>query len=112
MPGGRCRMRLRLSRASYLWLAGLAVVLSMPLAVLTAALRNTNEGDPMSQLDDISSAVGAQDLAAVARNRIFFGHQSVGMNVLDAIPGVYSRHHVPAPPIVQDGVAPGPNGGF
>ena len=48
----------------------------------------------------------------MARTRVFFGHQSVGMNVLDAVPDVYADHGVSAPPIEQGRTEPGPNGGF
>jgi hypothetical protein len=53
-----------------------------------------------------------QDLAKVARTRVFFGHQSVGMNVLDAVPAVYAENGRTPPPIERDGVRPGPEGGF
>lgn len=54
----------------------------------------------------------AADLARVARTRVFFGHQSVGMNLLDAVPQVYAAQGVAAPPIGQGGTAAGPAGGF
>lgn len=46
------------------------------------------------------STISASELAAVTRARVFFGHQSVGMNVLDGIPGVYATHGLPTPEIV------------
>ncbi len=49
---------------------------------------------------------------AVAHTRVFFGHQSVGNNILGAVPGVYADHGVPAPPIEQGDTQPGPDGGF
>jgi hypothetical protein len=61
---------------------------------------------------NVASAIATADLTAVARTRVFFGHQSVGMNVLDAVPGVYADHGVSAPPIEQGRTEPGPNGGF
>lgn len=39
------------------------------------------------------------DLDAVSSRRVFFGHQSVGMNILDAVPGVYAVRGLRAPPI-------------
>jgi hypothetical protein len=48
----------------------------------------------------------------VARTRMFFGYQSVGMNVLDAVPAVYADHGVSAPPVEQGRAEPGPDGGF
>ena len=60
----------------------------------------------------MASAIATEDLTAVARTRVFFGHFSVGMNVLNAVPGVYADHGVSAPPIERGGTQPGPNGGF
>jgi hypothetical protein len=60
----------------------------------------------------VASASTTEGFTAVARTRVFFGHQSVGMNVLDAVPDVYADHGVSAPPIEQGRTEPGPNGGF
>jgi hypothetical protein len=57
---------------------------------------------------DVTSA----DLAKVARMRVLFGHQSVGMNILDAVPGVFATHGLPAPTVQQDAVPSGSSGGF
>ncbi|MGB7964573.1 MAG: SGNH/GDSL hydrolase family protein [Propionicimonas sp.] len=43
----------------------------------------------------------AADLALVARTRTWFGHQSVGLNILDGIAEVYSENAVATPPIVS-----------
>lgn len=48
-------------------------------------------------------------LTAASGARVFFGHQSVGENVLSGIPGVYSAAGLTAPPIV---LSPRPDGGF
>ena len=61
---------------------------------------------------NVASAITTANLTAVARTRMFFGYQSVGMNVLDAVPGVYADHGVSAPPIEQGRAEPGPDGGF
>jgi hypothetical protein len=58
------------------------------------------------------SAVTSDDLATVARTRVFFGHQSVGMNVLGGVTGVYAGHDVPEPVIEQDASQADPAGGF
>lgn len=52
------------------------------------------------------------DLVAVNRTRVFFGHQSVGENVLTGIPSVFAKHNIPAPPIEQRTTQPAPDGGF
>jgi len=61
---------------------------------------------------NVASAITTADLTAVARTRVFFDHQSAGVNVLDAVSGVYADHGVSAPPIEQGRAEPGPNGGF
>jgi hypothetical protein len=66
----------------------------------------------MVRQGSVTSGITTDDLAKVSRTRVFFGHQSVGMNVLDGVPGVYSAHGMAAPPIEQDGIRPGPDGGF
>jgi len=61
---------------------------------------------------NVASAITTANLTAVARTRMFFDHQSVGVNVLDAVSGVYADHGVSAPPIEQGRAEPGPDGGF
>src|SRR5687767_6913894 len=43
----------------------------------------------------------AAQLEQVAALRVFFGHQSVGRNVLDAVPAVYAAAGLAAPAVVQ-----------
>jgi hypothetical protein len=52
------------------------------------------------------------DLAQASRTKVFFAHQSVGMNVLDGVRGVYAAHGLAEPMVEQDGTEPGPDGGF
>lgn len=52
------------------------------------------------------------DLAKVSRTKVFFGHQSVGMNVLEAVPGVYTAHGMAVPTIEQNGTNPVEDSGF
>jgi hypothetical protein len=56
--------------------------------------------------------ISATDLEQVARTRVFFGHQSVGRNILDAVPAVFSAHGVQAPPIEQRRTATEASGGY
>jgi hypothetical protein len=107
--------------------AGVALVLAV--AVVMAVPRSKEK--PISMQGNVASAMQGNvasaittDLTAVARRRVFYGHQSVGRNVLDAVPGVYAEHGVSAPPFVpvergvsvlpieEGGTQPGPNGGF
>lgn len=54
----------------------------------------------------------AADLVAVSRTKVFFGHQSVGMNLLSGVPGAFAGQGVAAPVIQEESVRPGPDGGF
>ena len=54
----------------------------------------------------------AADLATVAQTKVFFGHQSVGMNILEGVSAVYEAHDLGAPPIEENATDPGPRGGF
>jgi hypothetical protein len=58
-----------------------------------------------------ASEVSAADLQKVARTRVYFGHQSVGGNILDGVPAVFAAHGVQAPPIEQRRVASDTAGG-
>jgi hypothetical protein len=71
-----------------------------------------SEEKSISIQGNVASAITTANLTAVARSRVFFGHQSVGVNVLDAVSGVYADHGVSAPLIEQGRAEPGPNGGF
>nr|WP_325499542.1 hypothetical protein [Mycobacterium sp.] len=86
------------------------IVLVLALALVMADRWGKEKS--MSIQGKVASAITTADLTAVARTRVFFGHFSVGMDVLNAVPGVYADHGVSAPPIEQGGTQPGPNGGF
>lgn len=53
------------------------------------------------------SAIADTELAAAAGTRVFFGHQSVGGNVLDGVADVYAARGLPAPDLVEAGDASG-----
>lgn len=68
-------------------------------------------GSPLLIEVDCSDPMGRDDLAELARARVYFGHQSVGGNVLDGLAALAAEHGVPlriveAPAGVDDG-APG-----
>lgn len=68
---------------------------------------------PMTSQRPAAAATGpASYLATVAGTKIFFGHQSVGMNILDGVRGVYAAAGAAAPPIAEDATEPGAGGGF
>ncbi len=56
-------------------------------------------------------AITTEGLNEAARARVFFGHQSVGANVLGGVPGVYGSQGVKPPPIVS-GTPGNIDGGF
>jgi hypothetical protein len=66
----------------------------------------------MTSQGSMASAITPDDLAVVARTRVFFGHQSVGMNVLGGVASVYAGHDISPPTIEQDASQAGPDGGF
>ncbi|MDN5851265.1 MAG: hypothetical protein L0K86_00200 [Actinomycetia bacterium] len=53
--------------------------------------------------------VAPSDLTSVSQAKVFFGHQSVGMNVLDGVRMVYAAHNMIAP-LIERGVTM-PSGG-
>jgi hypothetical protein len=58
------------------------------------------------------SQLSASDLTKVARTRVFFGHQSVGMNILDGVPAVFAAHGIQAPTVEPTRIAPDAGGGL
>lgn len=60
----------------------------------------------------VVEAISDEQLMTVDRTRVFFGHQSVGENILDGVGAVYEAKQLTPPPIAQHSTAPGPDGGF
>lgn len=48
---------------------------------------------------DLASPLTAADLRVVAATRVYFGHQSVGGNIMGAVPDVFTDFSVTAPPL-------------
>jgi hypothetical protein len=57
-----------------------------------------------------ADAVGEDELAAVAAERVFFGHMSVGNNIISGMRELYRAHDVEAPQFVEVGVGEVPDG--
>jgi hypothetical protein len=93
-------------------LAAVVAVVALVLAVTGVMADRWSKEKSIPIQGNVASAITTANLTAVARTRVFFGHQSVGMNVLNAVPGVYADHGVSAPPIEQGRTQPGANGGF
>jgi hypothetical protein len=92
--------------------AAVVTVVALVLALAVVMADRWNKETPMPIQGNVASAITTQDLTAVARTRVFFGHRSVGMNMLDAVSGIYADHGVSAPPIEQGRAEAAPNGGF
>jgi hypothetical protein len=74
--------------------------------------RHDSKEGPMPDLGTASAVVTSDELTTATQARVFFGHQSVGMNILEGVPGVFSQHGVPGPDIQQGRTAPTSLGGF
>ena len=84
-------------------LLGMAAVLA---CLAGGCSEHRQEGDP--RMDDASLA---KDLALIAEHRIFFGHQSVGVDIMQGIRDLKSAHGIAALRIVsldRDSVPQGP----
>lgn len=95
-------------------LAAIATLMIAGVTLWVVVRRETNkERSMISQREEAgASAINVDDLAKVARTRAFFGHQSVGVNILKGVSSVYAAHGITAPPIGEGAVLPGGEGGF
>lgn len=59
--------------------------------------------DPSTEVPALATTVQATDeqVAAAARTKVFFAHQSVGRDVLRVLPEFYAARDVPQPEVVQ-----------
>jgi hypothetical protein len=92
------------------------VALVAILVVTGVAIWNTTggsnkEGSVAYDGGTMASDVTASDLAIVSQAKVFFGHQSVGVNILDGVRDVYAANNVPAPTIEQAATAPSGDAG-
>jgi hypothetical protein len=83
-----------------------------PAGTIVSSAAASSPGGTTSVTTSGTTEVTASELAKVARTRVFFGHQSVGMNILEGVPGVFSASGVAAPPVKEGEAAPGAAGGF
>jgi len=96
-------------RAAVAALLGAGVVVGAVTSCDTSP--SSKEKSMTSQRPVAEATTLLADLAKVSRTRVFFGHQSVGMNILEGVSSVYAAHGMTAPPI-GEGAAPGQDGGF
>jgi hypothetical protein len=76
------------------------------------AWRGEHKEIAVSGASSAAATLTAHDLGQLSPIRVFFGHQSVGANVLDAVSGVFAAHGVKAPPIVSGRAVPPAGQGF
>ncbi len=87
-------------------LASLAAVLGAAALAVAVTSRDEQLGVPVDRM--VAAATTTDDLRTAGARRVFFAHQSVGANLLAAMPGLYAGHGLPAPAIRD--VAIGVNG--
>jgi hypothetical protein len=85
--------------------AVVAIVMVTGIAIWSTTGGSNKEGS-VPNGGTMASDVTASDLAVVAQAKIFFGHQSVGVNILDGVQDVYAANNVPAPTIERAATAP------
>jgi hypothetical protein len=83
-------------------------ILLATVATLSSCAKEEGMATERNRVPSISSA----DLSAVARARIFFGHQSVGMNIIDGISELAAASGLAAPAFIESKDAPQARGGF
>lgn len=92
------RWRLAVLAVAILGVAGLAIAYT--LIRPERVVRQEAYAVPVASTDQ---------LRELARTRVFFAHQSVGVNILDAVPGLYEEAGLEAPAIVEsDQIESGP----
>ena len=72
------------------------VVLAALVGTLAYARLDNPEGAPY-----MNATVTAEDLVELSEARVFFAHQSVGVNVLDGVAAVYTEHDLLPLPVAE-----------
>ncbi|MEJ2578351.1 MAG: hypothetical protein P8Z68_04565 [Kineosporiaceae bacterium] len=81
-----------------------AVVVALAVAAVGGVLVTGSDPEVRVQAKDLVPTITAEQLTRDAGVRVYFGHQSVGMNVLEGVPAVYAAQGVAAPEVSQDSV--------
>lgn len=95
--------------------ARVSLSISAVIALLIATLWltvNRVQGETSMSNDAGLADISAADLTAASKARVFFGHQSVGINVLEGLSALYEAHGMPAPRIEQGRSPLTASGGF
>jgi hypothetical protein len=96
-------------------IVGVAVVALAVAVTLFALFQGREDGTQSLSHDPPSSEEGLatdEALAAVAEGRVFFGHQSVGMNILDGVTSAYASRGLEPPGVLESPSAPGVESAF
>lgn len=88
---------------------GGVVILTLAVAVSVAVFARGNAG---AESDVVVSPPGDDALAAAAQTPVFFGHQSVGKNILNGIPTVFAAAEQQPPEIVESTSPPDTERGY
>lgn len=94
-----------MSRAARVGLSALALVLVASVGAGALLWSTSFPGEPLRSGPVENPPATRDDLAKVAELRVFFGHRSVGKNILDAVPAAYTAAGLPVPAIVDIGEA-------
>lgn len=93
--------------------AGLVVAITLGVVGSLGVWLGLNALEPeVVRLDRSAAQPTRQEVEKVMTTRVFFGHQSVGKNIISGIPGYYAQHSSEPPEIIElsEGTTP-PSGG-
>lgn len=90
-----------MSLARRLTVAALALVAVCALGVGGLLWNVGRPGTPLTPEPLVNPPATGDELASAASHRIFFGHRSVGANVVSGIPAVYNKAGIQAPQVVE-----------
>jgi hypothetical protein len=77
-----------------------SLLAALASAVVAATMITRDDPEPTVPFHRmVASAVSTDHLVAAGHLRVFFAHQSVGMNLLEAIPEVYADRGLPVPTV-------------
>jgi hypothetical protein len=102
-----------MTRGAKISIVSAITALGLTFAATVSASRGVKGGSLTSEA--VADAIDAHTATTAARARVFFGHQSVGANIIQAIPFVYDAKGLPSPEIVEvlpDSSTSLPGGGF
>lgn len=88
------------------------IILAVALTVAGGAYFMLRPEPVARQVPFKAAQATAADLGAVTKARVFFAHQSVGGNIIEALPEVYRAMQSPPPAIITQGVKLPPLGSF